>query len=214
MLENKTLTTTTMLFANFSYGVKTSRIINMRSQDLAVSGRKLNKDKSNSTPPTYTINNSTITISSNQRDLGIIISHNLSWDTHYSHICANVYRALNIIIRNIALSAPRDLKKALYISLVCSKITYCSQLWRPMHIKDITCLENIQRRVTKFIITHSGIGYKERLIQLKLFPVLYRYEIQDILYLIKHLQCPDDLNIHNHIAFVSSTTRLGSQPKL
>jgi hypothetical protein len=51
-----------------------------------------------------------------------------------------------------------------------------------MHIKDTTCLENIQCRVTKFIITHSGIGYKERLIQLKLFLIMYWYEIQDILY--------------------------------
>ena len=45
--------------------------------------------KSNTDSPTYIINNSNVPISSNQRDLGIIISHNLSWNAHYSYICAN-----------------------------------------------------------------------------------------------------------------------------
>ena len=90
--------------------------------------------RSHTDPHTYAINNSNIKISSNQRDLGAIISHNLSWDTHYSYICANAYRALNFIRRNIALSALQHLKKSLYLSLVRSTIIYCSQLWRPMYI--------------------------------------------------------------------------------
>jgi hypothetical protein len=44
----------------------------------------------------------------------------------------------------------------------------------------------------------------------KLFPIMLWYEIQDILCLIKRLQCPDHLHVHSYIAFVSSITRFGS----
>ena len=185
---------------SFNDSVQLQRDIDSLSSWCRTWNLSLNQDKcavmrislrSHTDPHSYTINNSNIKISSNQRDLGIIISHNLSWDAHYSYICANAYRALNFIRRNITFSSPQHLKKSLYLSLVRSKITYCSQLWRPMYIKDIKCLENVQRRATRFIIPSSAAGYKDRLIQLNLFPIMYWFEIQDILYLIKCLQCPD-----------------------
>ena len=165
-------------------------------------------------PPSYSINNTNIKVNNSQRDLGILVSNNLSWNPHYSHICANAYRALNFIRRHIPISAPQDLKKQLYISLVRSKLTYCSQLWRPRHIKDIISIESVQRRSTRFIIPYSTLNYKERLTQLNLFPIMYWFEIQDILYLIKRLQCPDDLSIYNHVHFASSNTRFGTKSKL
>jgi hypothetical protein len=48
-------------------------------------------------PPSCTINNTNIKVNNSQRDLGILVSNNLSWNPHHSHICANAYRALNFI---------------------------------------------------------------------------------------------------------------------
>ena len=60
---------------------------------------------------------------------------------------------------------------------------YGSQLWRPLLIKNITALEKIQRRATKFILSHNStnLSYKERLIQLNILPLMYYLELADIM---------------------------------
>ena len=93
----------------------------------------------------YTLDGATITAANTQRDLGIIVNSDLSWTDHLNHICLKAYRSLNLIRRTLSTSSPVSLKKRLYISLVHSHLSYCSQLWRPHLIKDITNIERVQR---------------------------------------------------------------------
>ena len=95
----------------------------------------------------------------------------------------------------------------LYLSLVCSHLTYCCQLWRPRFLKDIANLESIQRRATKYILSDSTANYKDRLIALNLLPLMFWFDLQDIMFLLKCLKDPEDnFNIYRHITFVSSGT--------
>ena len=168
------------------------------------------------TVPNYSINSNEIQLVSTQRDLGISISSDLSWTNHINQICAKAYRTLQFIRRSIHSQSPsQDLKRCLYITLVRSKLTYCSQLWRPHLIKDIVMLETVQRRSTKFLLDNSSSNYKQRLSSLDLLPLMYWLEIQDILLLIKNLQNPgDNFNIYDHISFASSNTRSATTNKL
>ena len=171
--------------------------------------------KTHPDPPQYTINDSNMIVLSNHKDLGIVIDNKLSWSAHYSLICTNAYRALNFVRRIIGNSAPIQLKRSLYLTLVRSKAAYCSQLWRPRLIKDITSLENIQRRSSKYILNSYTMDYKQRLITLDLLPLMYHYELQDLLYLVKQLKQPQaDLQIYNYVTFASSKTRFSQQHKL
>ena len=112
-------------------------------------------------------------------------------------------------------SPSTNLKRCLYITLIRSKLSYCSQLWRPHLIKHIKMLENIQRRATKFITLNHEADYKQRLIQSNLLPLMYWLELQDILFLVKCLQNPsDNFNIRNFVTFTSSCTRSTSSNKL
>ena len=142
-------------------------------------------------------------------DLGIQVNNSLSFEHHYKSICNKAYQCLYMIHRSLHLhSAPTETKKQLYLSLVRSKLTYCSQLWRPLLIKHIIMLENVQRRATKFITNDYSSNYKIRLQRLHLLPLMYWLELQDLLYLIKNLQYPSvSLNIYNHVSFVASKTR-------
>ena len=76
-------------------------------------------------------------------------------------------------------------RKKLYISLVCSQLIYCSQVWRPHLIKDISALERVQRRATKFILNDYSMDYKNRLLDLHILPLMYIYEINDIMFFVK-----------------------------
>jgi len=67
--------------------------------------------------------------------LGIIVNSDLSWTDHLNHICLKAYRSLNLIRRTLSTFSPVSFKKRLYISLVRSHLSYCSQLWRPHLIK-------------------------------------------------------------------------------
>ena len=158
--------------------------------------------------PTYTykVNNHVLQFLDHYRDLGILVSTSLNWTLHYNHICSKAYQSLQLIRRIIPLNSSTSLKKLLYLSLVRSHLIYCSQLWRPHYIKDICRLEKIQRRATKFILNDYTSDYKSRLITLELLPLMYYYELQDILFFIKCIiDPPDNFNILNYVHFSTRT---------
>ena len=112
-------------------------------------------------------------------------------------------------------ACPSSVKRSLYLTLVRSKLTYCSQVWRPMLVKDIKTLEKIQRQATKYIVSDSSLNYRDRLISLQLFPLMYFYELLDLFLSIQSLQNPDiSFNIYDYVTFSSANTRSGSCTKL
>ena len=134
----------------------------------------------------YRIAGKLITPRENHRDLGLILQQNLGWSNHYDLISGKAYGQLSLICRTLfSFSTSTSTKLKLYLSLVRSQLSYCSQLWRPAFIKDINALERIQRRATKFILRNPNMTYKERLTQLKLLPLMYHFELADIMFFIK-----------------------------
>ena len=120
-----------------------------------------------------------------------------------------------MIRRTIPPGATIILKKQLYISLVRSHLTYCSQLWRPRIVKDILSVERVQRKATKYVLSDYSNDYKLRLQSLHMLPLMYWLELQDIMFLVKCLQDPHDcMNIRSHVSFSPSGTRAGSGNKL
>ena len=99
-------------------------------------------------------------------------------------------------------------KVKLYTSLVRSQVLYCSPVWRPHLLKDIKKLEQLQCRATKYILSDYLSDYKTRLIQLRLLPLMYIFEISDILFFIKNLKNPtNNFNINTYISFSIGNTR-------
>ena len=157
----------------------------------------------------------TILHTDSHKDLGLVLSEDLSWNKHYTFIIARAYKILGLIRRTFSSSHHPPTVLKLYISLVRSQLMYCTQLWRPYLLKDIDNIERIQRRATKFILRDYASGYRSRLIKLKLLPLMYLFELQDILFAIKSLKTPtNQFNITSYISFNSAITRSGSSNKL
>ena len=113
----------------------------------------------------YLINELPISASNQQRDLGIIISSDLSWSCHISKIVSKAYKILGLLRRTFCSSNDITTKKRLYISLVRSQLMYGSQIWRPLLVKDMKLIESLQCRATKYILNDFTSGYRSRLIQ-------------------------------------------------
>ena len=98
--------------------------------------------------------------------------------------------------------------RALYLSLVRSRLLYCSPIWHPHLLTDIRALENVQRRATKFILNDHLTDYRQRLVSLNLLPLMMIFEIIDIIFFIKCLKQPSKrFNILSFVTFCSSQTR-------
>lgn len=104
--------------------------------------------------PSYQIGNLEICSTTSHRDLGIHVTNSLSWSEHCGKICQKAYRSLNLLRRTISSTHIPSTKRRLYVSLVRSNLTYCSQMWRPNLHKDIENIERVQRRATKYILNY------------------------------------------------------------
>ena len=152
----------------------------------------------------YSINDHPIPERNEIKDLGVWLSSDLNWSTHYDKVCGKAYGMLALIRRNVSPQCSIEMKKVLYLCLVRSQLTYCSQLWRPRLIKDIISLERIQRRSTKFVLNDYQSDYKTRLMKLHLLPLMHFFECSDILFFIKNLKHPSpNFNMLDYVAFCS-----------
>ena len=149
------------------------------------------------------------------KDLGILISEDLSWIKHYDYLQSKAYKKLGFLRRTLSKTMTIHTKKVLYTSLVRSQLTYCSPIWRPQFLKDIQSIENVQRRATKFILHDYKSCYKSRLVALHLLPLMMQFELIDILFFISSLKCPTErFNIFQYVTFSATSTRVTSRHKL
>jgi len=122
---------------------------------------------------------------------------------------------LDLLRRSFSSNIHVEAKKQLYISLVCSQLLFCSILWKPHLIKDINLIERIQRCAIKFILNDYTSDYKTRLLKLKLLPLMFTLNINDIIFLIKSIKFPSNsLNIMDFVTFISGNSRLANNHKL
>ena len=108
----------------------------------------------------YNLSDTAISITDFQKDLGLVVSNNLSWENHYNHIIPRAYKILGLIRRSFNPSLNLSVKMKLYLTLVRSQLMYCTPTWRPYLHKDIQNIERIQRCATKFILNDYDSNYK------------------------------------------------------
>ena len=115
---------------------------------------------------------------------------------------------LGFLKRNCAGILDSKALKLLYLSLVRSHLSYCSQVWAPQSVvKDILLIESVQRRATRCICKNNELSYRERLQKLNLLPINHWLELLDLVFLFRCMHGLVKLNISNSVSFNQGRTR-------
>lgn len=141
------------------------------------------------------LNNTEVTEVICQRDLGIMVSNNLSWTTNCQVRTCKALNALHNIKRNVSKSCRTKTKLNAYVGYVMPILTYCSQTWAPntTHCKSI---ERVQKTAMRWIAPTEST-YKKRLLLTHLLPVTLYLELHDLLYLLRRTDCSTTENQEN-----------------
>ena len=118
------------------------------------------------------------------KDLGIIVDENLRFS---SHIIDKVDKANQImgIIRKSMVYLNKHSFNLLCKSLVRPRLEYGNVVWSPFLKSDITLIENVQRRATRYVPVINKLEYQERLEALNLPTLQYRIFRADIIEMYK-----------------------------
>ena len=110
----------------------------------------------------YYMNGDLIDTVSEEKDLGVLFTENLSFSKHISNAAAKANRVLGLIRRSFSYITKESFL-VLYKSYVRPHLEYCVQAWSPYLQRDKDILEKVQRRATKIVPGFEHLSYEERL---------------------------------------------------
>ena len=93
-------------------------------------------------------------------------------------------------------------------------LEYANSIWSPYKIKDITAIENVQRRATKLIPSLKDLEYEERLMKLKLPTLKYRRARGDMIETYKLTSGIYDKTLPNLLVYNTDYVTRGHSKKL
>ena len=96
----------------------------------------------------YTMNKTEIKSVTDQKDLGIIVSHDLQPRKHIESICSKANQKGGLFKRCF-INKSAECVTNLYASIIRPNLEYASVVWSPWLKKDIELLEKAQKRVLK-----------------------------------------------------------------
>ena len=132
-----------------------------------------------------------------EKDLGVMITSKLTWETHVLMVSARENKLLGLRRRTCPMLTDVKVRRSLYLALVKSLMSYTTEVWSPSHSTLKQNAERVQRRATRWIlqIKQGELSYKERLIHLDLLPLTYDREVKDLILLYKALYGYIDIDI-------------------
>jgi hypothetical protein len=159
---------------------------------------------------TYTMYDAALECVDSFKDLGVLITSDLSWGPQVEAIVSKCNRIMGMVKRSVGYSAPPRVTLALYQSLIRSNMEHASSVWAPHYNTHIRRLETIQRSATRYILHYPEHNYPARCSELNILPLSYRREISDLLFLYKCIHGMYNIVIDDYIQYVPTNSGLRS----
>ena len=152
----------------------------------------------------YNMDGSQLEVAEHEKDLGVVIDNDLSFDMHINQKVLKANRVLGLIRRSFTYM-DKEILVLLYKSMVRPHLEYCHSVTFPMYDRQAKLIEGVQRRATKLLNSLKDKPYIERLRELKLPTLHYRRRRGDLieaykythgLYTTAHKPLERDSNTH------------------
>ena len=167
----------------------------------------LNKSKilSISGETATTEENRSLEIVKNQKDLGVIMSSNLSGAEKCRKRVSKGWISFFALKRNVSPFANLPTKLYGFIGYVVPVLTYASQVWYPSKLES-KALDRVQKTATKWICS-SRDDYRTRLTRLNILPISMYMELHDLQFLLSVINGNCNINCATIPNFKSTETR-------
>ena len=121
-----------------------------------------------------------------EKDLGIMINANLSWDAHIFSVFNRANKMLGLLKRTCPLIEHSKIRQTLYHVFVKSQLCHATEVWSPATAKLQMTLERVQRRATRWILkTNVGeMTYEDRLTTPNHLPLVSDRELRNLVLVI------------------------------
>ena len=161
----------------------------------------------------YILDGTKLKTSVGEKDLGVLVSPNMSPEKHIASVVRSAYATLaNIRIAFKHMDV--DMFRVIYPTYVRPKLEYAVQFWSP-HIKwHVQKLEKVQRHATKLVPELRGLSYEDRLIRIGIPTLKERRDRGDMITVFKYLKGFNNVNSDNHFERSNCTTTRGHSLKL
>ena len=110
-----------------------------------------------------------------EKDLGVLITKNMSHDKQINKIVGETYNLLRYI-RVAFTYLDEEIVKKILVTLISPRLEYAAVMWSPSTKKNIRKIERIQQATTRLAPTLSELTYKDRLDRLGLSTLEQRRE--------------------------------------
>lgn len=106
----------------------------------------------------YELNNCAISRCNEMKDLGVIFDSKLTFSKHVDYIVSKAFAMIGFIRRNTSEFKDPFTLKSLYISLVRSRLEYCSLIWSPYYDIHSNRIERVQKCLQRSLcVSYRGI---------------------------------------------------------
>ena len=94
------------------------------------------------------------------RDLSVCLNSDLKTSTHCSSVAAMAFNRSSLLLKGFC---SNDVSVLVYLYKVYVRplLESSTQVWNPWLLKDIKCIERVQRFFTRAIFKHTGIPYMD-----------------------------------------------------
>ena len=121
----------------------------------------------------YKLNNHTLEVVHEEKDLGIIIDDTLRFHQQTACVVKKANQVLGVIKKSFNTRDEITIT-TLFKSMVRPHLEYANAIWGPHFQADIIKVESVESRATKMIYGLTNLPYQERLKTLKLPSLVYR----------------------------------------
>ena len=164
----------------------------------------------------YKLGENLLEYADNEKDLGVDITSNFSYNGHCDKIISRANQKLGMLRRTCNFVNDVKRRRILYLTLVRSQFEHCSQIWHPNNSTLMGKFENVQKKCLKWVLCEEEMSYNNKDVyirkckQVNVLPMSKRFVLNDITLFHKIVYNLIPVKLPDYISLFDGVTRLRS----